>query len=228
LRTAILANTLPAALPIYEELARHGQSEVFVVLCPAADSNDLLKHAGRLVLKTGRSKSINLLRKRKLIILRRPLDHPRSLARLTRLAADVALHKTGNIYRESTINCFRLGILNAHIGLLPAYRGRSVAEWAVLEGQPVGISVFFIDTGIDTGKRIVLREEVDVSHCANLNAAKQYLFNLDALFYRQALELLASGEASFISNDESGRRFFVMSNFFKEVAGKIFSAGKVS
>src|SRR5262245_43977820 len=156
----------------------------------------MLKHAGRLLLKTGRSKSLNLWRRKKLIILSRPLHHPRSLARLTRLELDIGLHKSGNIYRESTINCFRLGILNAHIGILPAFRGRSVAEWAVVEGQPVGVSVFFVDAGIDTGERIVLKEEVDISHCESLAAAKQYLFDLDAVFYRRALELLESGEVN--------------------------------
>jgi len=230
LRIAILANTLPAALPIYEEVERSGKGEVFVVLCPAAGggARETVKHAGRLLLKPGRSKSVNLWRRHKLIVLRQPLDHPQSVTRLSRLGFDLGLHKSGNIYRENTIKSFRLGILNAHIGLLPAYRGRNVAEWAILEGRPVGISVFFVDAGIDTGERIVLKEEVDVSRCESLAAAKQYLFNLDAVFYRRALELLESGPGSFLSNDASGRRYFVMSNCFIRLAEKIFLSNKVS
>jgi hypothetical protein len=38
------------------------------------------------------------------------------------------LHATDVIYRTETLQAFRLGILNAHIGVLPRYRGRSVME----------------------------------------------------------------------------------------------------
>src|SRR5436309_2693224 len=57
----------------------------------------------------------------------------------------------------AVIEAFRLGILNAHIGVLPAYRGMNVAEWAALEGGSVGCSVHFIDTGIDTGPILATR-----------------------------------------------------------------------
>ena len=85
----------------------------------------------------------------KVVYLRKALDHPQTIARLRKLNLDLGLHKSGNIYRRATISSFRLGILNAHIGLLPKYRGRSVMEWALLQGDAIGISVFFVDEGID-------------------------------------------------------------------------------
>jgi len=229
LRIAILANTLPGALPIYEELQRSDAHDLVVILCSPSSrtrARDWVKHTARLLLKSRRFKSLALLLKGKVKILRRALDHPRSLQRLANLKLDIGLHKTGNIYRQTTIERFRLGILNAHIGLLPAYRGRSVMEWSVLQGDPVGISVFFIDSGIDTGERIILAEQVDISHCPSLTEAKQYLFSLDALFYRRAVALLSSNELSWKRNDLSGRRYYVMSKLFNEAAGTILSIGK--
>ena len=44
-----------------------------------------------------------------------------------------------------------LGTLNAHPGLLPAYRGVDVVAWAILRGDPVGVTVHLADPGIDTG-----------------------------------------------------------------------------
>jgi methionyl-tRNA formyltransferase len=44
-----------------------------------------------------------------------------------------------------------LGTLNAHPGLLPAYRGVDVVAWAILRGDPVGVTVHLVDSGIDTG-----------------------------------------------------------------------------
>jgi methionyl-tRNA formyltransferase len=126
------------------------------------------------------------------------------------------LHKAGVIYRDATIDSFRLGILNHHIGILPAYRGRSVLEWSILQGDPVGITVFFIDAGIDTGARIVILEEVDISGCKSVAEAKAYLFDLDRVFFPRALALVGDGKTSFLTNDGSGPRYFVMSKLFQE------------
>src|SRR5436305_11718144 len=94
------------------------------------------------------------------------------------------------IYRRPAIEAFRLGILNAHIGLLPRYRGRSVMEWSLLNGDPTGVTTFFVDEGIDTGARIVLRQHVDVYDCPEVDDAKRYLFSLDGAMYAEALRRL--------------------------------------
>jgi hypothetical protein len=224
MRAGILANSLPAALSIYDELKSIPDCRAYVLLCPvSADSRlrNISKHLARLLLKPGRRSSLRLIFSRRVLFFREPLEHPRTLAQLKKLNLDVGLHKAGVIYREATINAFRLGILNPHIGILPGYRGRSVMEWALLEGGPIGITVFFIDTGIDTGERIVLSEEVDISHCQSITEAKQYLFNLDAVFFRRALESLRSENFQYKLNDGSGRRYYIMSRLFQGVAEKI-------
>jgi len=227
MRTAILANSLPAALKVYDELKAVPDCETFIILCPTGKESrgrNLIKHLARLFLKRGGLKSLGLVLSRKVFLLRKPLDHAETLLRLKALKLDVGLHKAGVIYREATISCFRLGILNPHIGVLPAYRGRNVMEWALLEGGAVGITVFFIDAGIDTGERIILREEVDISPCRSLAQAKQHLFNLDAVYFRRALELLRSPDFEYKLNDKSGRRYYVMSRLFQGVVEKLIEA----
>jgi methionyl-tRNA formyltransferase len=86
-------------------------------------------------------------------------------------------------------------------------------EWSLLQGDPVGITVFFIDEGIDTGPRIVFAEEVEITNCRSVTEAKSYLFNLDGLFFRKALVLLNSNN-QLLSNDGTGRRYYVMSKLF--------------
>ena len=112
----------------------------------------------------------------RLVLLREAFHDKRSVDTLVKLKLDVGLHKAGVIYRDATIQAFHLGILNHHIGILPAYRGRSVLEWSVLRGDRVGVTVFFIDTGIDTGSRILLSEQIDISSFQSVAEAKQYLF----------------------------------------------------
>ena len=99
-------------------------------------------------------------------------------------------------------------------------------EWSLLQGDPTGISVFFIDTGIDTGPRIVFSEEVDVSKRTSIADAKDYLFNLDARFYRRAIDLLNSDSPTYQDNDGSGRRYYVMSKLFQAVTGECLRLSK--
>jgi methionyl-tRNA formyltransferase len=50
----------------------------------------------------------------------------------------------------------RLGMVNLHGGLSPAYRGADGTFWALYNGRPdeIGCTIHFIDAGIDTGKLI--------------------------------------------------------------------------
>ena len=225
MRTGILANSLPSALTIYEEMKAVKGCELFILLCPTEGESrqrNLLYHLARLILKQGRLKSLRLIVTRKVFLFQRSLDHPDTLAMLNKLNLDVGLHKAGVIYRDATIRAFRLGILNAHIGILPAFRGRNVVEWSLLQDAPVGITVFFIDAGIDSGERIVFSEEVDVTHCRSVNEAKRYLFGLDAVSYHRALELLRSENFQYKVNDSSGHRYYVMSKLFQGVVEEHF------
>ena len=227
MRIAILSSTLPSALRIYDEIEALPDLDLYILLCRArreTRERNLFKHLARFVLKGQRLRGLRLLMKGRVLLFRHPLDDPRTVALLEELRLDLGLHNLGDIYRAPTISAFRLGILNPHIGILPQYRGRSVLEWALLEGGPTGITVFFIDEGIDTGERIVLREEVDVSHCGSTASAKAYLFNLDAVFFRRALELLRSEGFSFQHNDGSGPRYYVMSRLFQNVADELLRA----
>ncbi|HSE25542.1 MAG TPA: formyltransferase family protein [Pyrinomonadaceae bacterium] len=219
MRVAILAHSFSGAYRIFREIQDLEHIDVSIVLSPSPSRSPVSSVAVnvlRAFLDSLRNFSIDalqLLAKGKLVFLTKQLDHKSSTSKLNQLDFDIGLHKTGVIYRSQTIAAFRLGILNPHIGLLPQYRGRSVMEWSLLQGDPVGITVFFIDEGIDTGRRIVFAEEVDITNCGSVTEAKTYLFNLDALFFRKALVLLASNNP-LLSNNGTGRRYYVMSKLF--------------
>src|ERR1051325_5506856 len=230
MRTAILSHSFASAFPVYKSVAHMPGQEVFIILSPAPHRSAPASHLvnlARVVLASLKSldlKPLRLFATGRLIFLSRPFHDQTSVNILKKLRLDVGLHKAGVIYREVTINAFRLGILNHHIGILPAYRGRSVLEWSILQGDPVGITVFFIDTGIDTGARILITEEVDISRYTSVVEAKEYLFNLDRIFFRKALALLTGSEPSFQLNDGSGPRYFVMSKLFEGVVDQLLQA----
>jgi methionyl-tRNA formyltransferase len=225
MRIGILAHSFPSAFELYKSVPGH---EVFIILSPTPNRSawtNYLANLVRLVQTSIKdSGALKLFTSRRLVHLRQALRHPRSVETLRKLKLDVGLHKAGVIYRDVTIDAFRLGILNHHIGILPAYRGRSVMEWSILQGDEVGITVFFIDKGIDTGSRIVLSEKVDVSGYSSIIEAKQYLFGLDKVFFPKALALIDDREPTFQLNDGSGKRYFVMSKLFEGVVEQLLRA----
>jgi folate-dependent phosphoribosylglycinamide formyltransferase PurN len=86
---------------------------------------------------------------------------------------DILVHLGGGgILKAPIIEAPTLGTLNAHMGLLPPYRGMNVTEWALWNEDPVGCTVHLIDGGIDTG-RIILLHVVDVSGAGNVAEARE-------------------------------------------------------
>lgn len=58
----------------------------------------------------------------------------------------------GKIVRKELIGIPPQGCLNLHGGQLPQYRGSSPMNWALINGETsFGVSVIFVDTGVDTG-----------------------------------------------------------------------------
>lgn len=76
----------------------------------------------------------------------------------------VSLNYSG-IIPQSVIDCFPLGILNAHGGDLPRYRGNACQAWAILNGESrIGLCVHKMIGGeLDSGD-IIAREYLNIDH----------------------------------------------------------------
>ena len=60
------------------------------------------------------------------------------------------------IFKREIINIPRLKTINCHAGKLPFYRGRNILNWALINDEKdFGITVHFVDEGIDTGDIIM-------------------------------------------------------------------------
>ncbi len=55
------------------------------------------------------------------------------------------------IIREPLISLPRNGFVNTHPSLLPYNRGKHYSFWAIVENAPYGVTMHFVDEGIDTG-----------------------------------------------------------------------------
>ncbi|MAS82491.1 MAG: formyl transferase [Legionellales bacterium] len=62
------------------------------------------------------------------------------------------------IFKSELINLPHLKIINCHAGKLPFYRGRNILNWALINDEKeFGITVHYVDEGIDTGDIISQR-----------------------------------------------------------------------
>lgn len=60
------------------------------------------------------------------------------------------------IFKTEIINLPRYKTINCHAGKLPFYRGRNILNWALINDEKeFGITVHYIDEGIDTGDIIL-------------------------------------------------------------------------
>jgi methionyl-tRNA formyltransferase len=81
-------------------------------------------------------------------------------AELKALGADLAVVVAyGRILRADALGATRLGFMNAHFSLLPKYRGAAPVQWALVRGEKkTGVSLFWLDEGMDTGPVQAMRE----------------------------------------------------------------------
>ena len=57
-----------------------------------------------------------------------------------------------DIVRQNVLDAATHGAIQYHPSLLPLHRGRAAMNWAILAGrQETGLTIFWVDEGIDTG-----------------------------------------------------------------------------
>jgi len=96
-----------------------------------------------------------------------------------------------------------------------------------MEGNPNGVTVFFIDEGIDTGRQIVLKEEVPLPRCKSIASMKSFLFSRDAEMYRKALAAILAGKALLTNDIEQGFRYYPMSQLLLNVVEQLVQEGQL-
>jgi Folate-dependent phosphoribosylglycinamide formyltransferase PurN len=79
---------------------------------------------------------------------------------------------------NDVIEQFPAGIVNAHNGLLPHFRGLDSPGWAYAHGEALGYTLHFIDGDLDSGEVITRRE---VSSGSKVDFDKGIVTDLSAL-----------------------------------------------
>ncbi len=109
-----------------------------------------------------------------------------------------------HILPERVLTAPPLGTIQYHPSLLPRHRGISSMHWAIRQGETkTGLTVFWVDAGIDTGP-ILLQKEVDIGAddtVGSLYFDKLFQPGVDALV--EAVRLVHEGKAPRIAQNAS-------------------------
>ncbi|CAB1084518.1 formyltransferase [Olavius algarvensis Delta 1 endosymbiont] len=116
----------------------------------------------------------------------------------------VVLAFVTDILPGSLLDIPSIGTICYHPSLLPRHRGSSGINWAVIQGDTrTGLTILWADKGIDTGA-ILLQKEVDIEPhdtTGSLYFNKLFPMGIDAIV--EAVDLIKSGKAPKIKQDES-------------------------
>jgi methionyl-tRNA formyltransferase len=154
----------------------------------------------------------------------------RAVAQLKQWSPDLAIFSGGDILRDEVLKVPRLGILNSHLALLPEIRGMSSPEWSLLCEVPLGITIHFMDTGVDTGPILLRREFAGADGCESLADLRNKMIADGIELIAEAVAGLDRGTISAAAqvDREKDRQFFVMHDRLKAVAAGQLTRGRLN
>ncbi len=175
----------PWAHLAFEKLMDDDSIEVCFV-CVRYDKNDLELKA--------------LAKKNNIDVLSHPnINSEEFISIMNKYNVDLFVSMSFNqIFRDTMINLPPLKTINCHAGKLPFYRGRNVLNWVLINDEPeFGITVHYIDSGIDTGD-IILQKTYPITDNDDYHTLleRSYVGCSDLLY--KAIKLIQSGNVSTI------------------------------
>lgn len=90
--------------------------------------------------------------------------------------ADIAISVNWKtIIGQSVIDCFKYGIVNAHLGDLPRYRGNAVGNWAILSGEShVALSLHLMTLDLDSGP-ILMQKKMPLNDTTRIGEVYEFI-----------------------------------------------------
>jgi methionyl-tRNA formyltransferase len=89
------------------------------------------------------------------------INDSKNINKIKKYNTDLLVSMSFNqIFKKEILSINKLGAINCHAGALPFYRGRNSLNWALINDEnSFGVTVHYIDEGIDTGDIISQHKE---------------------------------------------------------------------
>lgn len=104
------------------------------------------------------------------------------------------------------------GCLNLHPAYLPYNRGANPNVWSIVEGTPAGVTLHWMDDGIDTGD-IVARRQVELEFSDTGKTLYEKLEDAQVDLFRDKWPDVVAGETETTKQDENAGTYHTTSEF---------------
>lgn len=121
---------------------------------------------------------------------------------------DLLISIAGNqIFKNDLLKIAEVGCLNLHTALLPEYRGLMPSFWVLKNNESkTGVSVFFVDEGIDSGP-ILVQKEVEIGDMS-LEELIIHTKRVGMNALLEAIEKIKNGNYKLIENSDSKSTYY--------------------
>jgi methionyl-tRNA formyltransferase len=141
--------------------------------------------------------------------LQLPLWQPQDLQaeayieELKMAGADLFVVVAFRILPEELFELPRLGAINLHASLLPAYRGAAPIQRAIMAGEKeTGLSIFRLARSVDSGD-IYAQMPMPIGDNTTAGELHDNMMQSGAVFLLQTIDAIASGQAQLSAQDKS-------------------------
>ncbi|HEV7350690.1 methionyl-tRNA formyltransferase [Telluribacter sp.] len=182
----IFMGTPDFAVPSLRGLVEHKYQVVAVITAPDRPSGRGLKLTPSPVKQYAVEQGIPVLQPEK-------LKETAFLEQLRDLRADLQVVVAFRMLPEAVWAMPPRGTFNLHASLLPQYRGAAPINWAIINGETeTGVTTFFIEKEIDTGK-IIFQEKEPIYHDDTAGTLYERLMHQGVDLVVRTVEAIAGG-----------------------------------
>ena len=97
------------------------------------------------------------------------------------------------LIKESLLSVRDLSIINVHPGYLPKHKGLDSLPWSILEDDPIGLTAYILDEGIDTGPILEFRP-IEIEAGDTIGSLQRRMMKQIPEFLLSVLRKLEKGE----------------------------------
>lgn len=182
----IFMGTPEFAVPSLQSLVESNSNVVAVITVPDKPAGRGQKQTASPVKIYAESQGIPVLQPEK-------LKNPAFLEELKSYNADLQVVVAFRMLPEVVWSMPAKGTFNLHSSLLPQYRGAAPINWAVINGETeTGVTTFFIEKDIDTGK-IIFQDKEPISPEDNAGTLYERLMRKGANLVVKTVEAIREG-----------------------------------
>lgn len=135
------------------------------------------------------------------------LRRPDILSTVKRLRPEIGISALfGHILRGEFLELFSAGCVNVHPAFLPHCRGAYPNVWSIVEGLPAGVTIHYIDEGVDTGD-IIAQREIPIEPVDTGFSLYRKLEKIGVELFKETWPAIRSGQAPRFRQKKQGETY---------------------